>query len=420
MLHVFYPIALAGLFFASLPLLRAQPYIDGGPTRHRFAQLNLGTDNRVFLPTQPGNTTPGELERRTLGPHGESRFLLGGTHFWGHADFYLAVPLATFNREGYSTGAESVFQFFPWKIRDRKLRPYLGFSWLSAHYRQGEGPTMKRSRFPLLAGVLYNFDHQLFELGLGYNAAHTFRYYTSPTVESKIQTPPLWLSFGYKWMFETTINAEKNWRTGRTRVLTDSLAARHRLRGLTLAIGPSEALFVRKSPHNEAVAPYIDRHVASKAFLDVNIGYYLYRPDLQLNLVWRGYRNSIGAYGYSQKVQRRALSFEAIKFLADYHGFAVFAGPVLSYEQLRVTDTDANGGRIEGRFEGMKPGLTFGWDIRPDYLQTYYLRTTLRYFPKLPVAMPGGRRFFFDTLELNFIQLVVFPGRIGKGYGKMR
>lgn len=26
----------------------AQPYIDGGKTRHRFAQLNLGVDQRFF------------------------------------------------------------------------------------------------------------------------------------------------------------------------------------------------------------------------------------------------------------------------------------------------------------------------------------------------------------------------------------
>ncbi|MBK9047889.1 MAG: hypothetical protein IPL74_14765 [Bacteroidetes bacterium] len=46
------------------------------------------------------------------------------------------------------------------------------------------------------------------------------------------------------------------------------------------------------------------------------------------------------AFSFSQKASRQAYTLEAYKFFADYHGFAVFAGPALSYEQLEVTETN--------------------------------------------------------------------------------
>jgi hypothetical protein len=59
-------------------VLEAQPYVEGGQTRHRFAQTTLGTDARVFGPADA--ITSGSLQ--------DTRLIIGGTHFWGHADFF--------------------------------------------------------------------------------------------------------------------------------------------------------------------------------------------------------------------------------------------------------------------------------------------------------------------------------------------
>lgn|GEM_PF-3041299 len=56
-------------------------------------------------------------------------------------------------------------------------------------------------------------------------------------------------------------------------------------------------------------------------------------------------------------------------------------------------------------------GLSAGWDIRPDRLQRWYLRTSLRYFPGMKLKLPDGSSQRVDQLEVNFIQLVVLPGR---------
>jgi hypothetical protein len=59
-----------------------------------------------------------------------------------------------------------------------------------------------------------------------------------------------------------------------------------------------------------------------------------------------------------------------------------------------------------------KAGITFGWDIRPDDLQGWILRTNLRWHPNLNVNMPDGKQMKFDQLEFNFIQLVLYPERL--------
>lgn len=71
----------------------AQVYIEK-QTRHRFAQLNLGFDGQASA----GGSTfilnpPQYADELLFDPLFTPRFLIGGIHFWGHADFYLAIPL---------------------------------------------------------------------------------------------------------------------------------------------------------------------------------------------------------------------------------------------------------------------------------------------------------------------------------------
>ena len=68
-------------------------------------------------------------------------------------------------------------------------------------------------------------------------------------------------------------------------------------------------------------------------------------------------------------------------------------------------------GSVRGDASLWRPGVTFGWDIRPDRLQAMILRTNLRYTPNLNVAVTGGRDVALDQVEFNFIQFVIFPRR---------
>jgi hypothetical protein len=202
--------------------------------------------------------------------------------------------------------------------------------------------------------------------------------------------------------------------------MTDSLSLLHRLDGLTIAIGPSAAFYLQPSSHNENVAPYFDNHKVTKVFPEFGLGYYLHRPDLQINLTYRSMKSELAAYGFTQVAKRQAITFETYKFICDYIGFDAFIGPAVSYEQLYVTETDASGIKSTGNYQGVKPGFTFGWDIRPNSLQIFYLRTNLRYFPNLNVKMYDNKNIAFSQLEFNFIQLVIFPERIFSTKKSMR
>lgn len=114
--------------------MAAQVYTEK-QTRHRFAQLNLGADLQASL----GGSTffvdrQGETNSLSLAPSYKPRFLIGGTHFGGHADFYIAIPLIKSpykqnNQEvSYSSGVETVFKYYPWRIELGKLRPFVGVS----------------------------------------------------------------------------------------------------------------------------------------------------------------------------------------------------------------------------------------------------------------------------------------------------
>ncbi len=402
------------LFTYTFQAAWAQVYMEGGKTRHRFAQLNLGTDIR-FSPN--ANTSSafinngGQLENFQLKNQVENRFIIGGTHFWGHADFYVAIPFHSFEKTGFKTGVETGAKFYPWQIKNKKIRPYVGLALLQTQYQQGNGTELVRFKYPIITGITYNYKNHLLELGASYQAKNNYNYYINQTQIESVKTASLGFTFSYKYILETSLSAERNWQNGKTKRLTDTLASLHKLNGFTLAVGPSSTFFLKSATYNQDSFPFLDDH-KSAVFPEFGLGYYWHQPDLQLNLAYRNIKSEISAYDYLQRVERNALTLEVYHFFADYHGFAVFAGTAASLENLKVIEKHPNQPIISKSNQSIKPGLVFGWDIRPNRLQAWYLRTNLRYFPNINVSMPSRKKIYFDQLEFNFIQLVIFPGRL--------
>ncbi len=392
----------------------AQPYVEGGKTRHRFAQLNMGVDYRFFSGANSQSSfinSSGQLKSFQLNNQSEARLIIGGTHFWGHTDFYVAFPVASFGKSGFLTGVETGLKYFPYRIEHNKIRPYIGTSLLTTQFKQDKGADLIRFKYPAMTGLVFNHNKHLIELGFGYNYDNIESYYINTTTATQVKTQPFWFSLGYKFMLETTLSAETDWQNGKTKRLTDTLASLHRLNGFTLGVGFSSAFFLKASEHNKSVAPYIDNHKIT-VFPEYGIGYYLHKPDLQFNLAFRRMTSQIDGYDFSQTAKRKALTLEAYKFFADYHGFAAFIGAAASYEWLNVTETNQLKNTETESYNGIKPAIVFGWDIRPNRIQSWYLRTNLRYFPNLNVKMSDNKTVPLDQLEFNFIQLVVFPERL--------
>lgn len=401
----------------------AQVFIEK-QTRYRFAQLNLGLDYQTSIGGRSAFLNAGgEIETFDLGTLRKPRFLLGGTHFWGHADFYIAIPLVEpkFETEGqellYTSGVETVFKYYPWRITEHRFRPFLGTSLAPFYFEQDqvdfnqEGPQKRHFSIPLLSGITYNHKNLLAELSLLYNYQNKINYFLSRTKQTQIETPQLYLSFSLRYMIETTGGAEDAWESGRTASLTEKLAQNGGLNSFYVGAGMSSAWWLGNSTYNETNRPFISGYGIS-LMPDFTMGYYVHQPDVNLALSYRSYNAGTSSYGVTQNLSRRSLGLEVTKYVLDYHGFAPFIGPVLSYEDLSFRERFEQGASETFQEKRLAYGITFGWDVRPNRIQTFLLRTNLRYFPSLQLDVSGDKQINFSNLEFNFIQLILFLGRI--------
>ena len=83
---------LLGLVFLTSQM-QAQLFVEK-QSRHRFAQLTFGLDYQSSIGGQTRFlNAQNQIASFDLGQTQKARLLIGGTHFWGHADIYLAIPL---------------------------------------------------------------------------------------------------------------------------------------------------------------------------------------------------------------------------------------------------------------------------------------------------------------------------------------
>ena len=391
-------------------------------TRHRFAQLSVGLDYQ----TNTGGTSSfvnsqGELQQFRLPNTHIPRIAIGGTHFWGHAEFEVAIPLLyptleTNEQElSYGSSIETIFKYYPWRIEHHKLRPFVGVSITPYFFQQtnsmidsGIGPVHRFTSLPLLFGMTYNSGASLVELGSTWNYNNKQRYHVDRTTVAEIATPALYFALSYRHLFDTTISAEEDWESGETKRVTKALGDQGRLNDWFLGVGLSGAFWIGTGEYNRLKRPFLPNYGIS-LLPDFTLGYYMHEPDLNIALNYRPYSKTVEAYGVAQNLQRRSIGLELTKYLFDYHGFVPFVGPIISYEMLQFEERGE--GHITHSQQNMFGyGLTFGWDIRPNRIQSWILRTNLRLYPDLGIAA-DRKQVAFSNVEFNFIQLIIYPDR---------
>jgi hypothetical protein len=408
-----------GLLTSSMAV--AQPYVQGGNTRHRFAQLTLGGD-LLYIPAggQAQAWQDGRLETADLPHRLQPRLSIGGTHFWGHAEFYVAFDLPNLLSEEVtpeteyrvSSGVETAFKLYPWRLERGRLCPFLGSGMgvPGVQMRQGEkkGRYLNGTIVPLMAGFTYQRGNLLWELGGRYRLGRDLTYHVSRTQATALQPARLGFFAGLRYQIETTLSAEAPYQDGRTDRKVAQLRQQGRLSGFSVGVGPSSAFNILpgRSTYNQGEKAFLGDHEGADGFLEYGLGYYHAPWDAHLNLAYRHYRSQIGAYDFEQQVGRRAFTLEAYKFLFDYHGFVPFMGPSLSWDRWTLTETDTDEPVHAQREKHWLPGLSFGWDIRPDQAQWLILRTNLRYTP-FRMHTPGDTQLTLHQLEFNFIQVVI-------------
>lgn len=404
--------------------IEAQIISDTTHTRYRFAEMYLGLDilhipesGRAFYNGRPaGNTQSLPIEPRT-----SPRFLIGGTHFWGHADFFISIPTTTFrhsNSRGftssYDPGIETGALFYPWALTEHNVRPYASFSWAALHYRQTvrddrQGPSFSRSRISLQAGLTLRNKLGLWEVGASYLLNPSFSYPLSRTQFESVTLPRWNIKVAYKYLFDTTQSGPEN---GRMPERIEQFRRQGKLSTFSVSLGISNAFALSSSPYNSQNRPFLENPVPAKVFPDLSAGYYMFEADAAVDLSFRSVVQSQEAFDVSQTLRRRSVALELFKFLGDYHGFVPFAGPFVSREYLSVEETDLDQPVLDRSRNLFTAGIVFGWDIRPFRTPAVILRTKLRYAPWLSFSLPGQPDFWFNQLEVNFIQLVLYPRRL--------
>lgn len=415
------------LFLGFFPLIaESQVYMEK-QTRHRFAQLNVGCDWQTSFGGQSQYINSlGQLQTLNLSRSVSPRILIGGTHFWGHADFYIAIPVYSSKQSKDNQvvkafrEVETVFKYYPWRIQHHQIRPFVGTS-ISPFYVQhsnnylayAKGPELNVIRFPLHGGFTFASQNHLLELGVAWNYANRYDYYITRDLVQSTTLPGIYTTLSYRYMIETTLSAEKDWESGRTQKITDILAEQGRLNGFYFGVGFSSAFWLKRSSYNIKNRPYIEKYNIS-TMPDFTLGYYFHQADLNIALGYRGYRASTDTYGAVQLLNRKSGLLEATKYLFDYHGFVPFLGANICYENLLFNESFEGQKVIDVKDSKFGYGLTFGWDIRPNRIQTWLLRTNLRWYPNLSLHVEPNSSIAFDNLEFNFIQFVIFPGRMMK------
>ena len=404
------------LFFKS----HSQVYTEK-QSRHRFAQMTIGVDVQSSFGGSTSYLDPeSQLKQTNFKGTTTPRILIGGTHFWGHADFQISFPILSpslsVQRQEITAiqGVETSFKYFPWRIENNKLRPYLGTAISPFYYQQNntnfaapQGPARNRTALPVLAGFTFNRGSHLLELGATWDYNNKNSYYISRETAVTTATSPFYTHFSYRFMFDTTLGAEKDWDSGRTKKMTEKMAKKGDLNNFFLAVGLSSAWWTRPSTYKPAFLNQFNTSIMP----DFGLGYYWHKPDINLAVVYRSYKSSSSAYGLSHIAARRSFGIEATKYVADYHGFCPFVGPFFGLENLEFKAIESRIRVKELEERKLSYGLTFGWDIRPNRIQTFLLRTNLRWFPTLELPVENGKNIAFQNIEFNFIQLVVFPER---------
>lgn len=360
-------------------------------TRHRFAQSYVG----AFVEQWPA------AQQNTLG------LSIGALHFWGHADFQLDIPVLYDRQEGWQGTVRTAFKYYPWALKEGSLRPYLGLAWQPIAFREGEGPQRFMHQMPLLTGLTYRRGACLWGLDLHYLPNRELAYPIAPNTMENQLTPGLGLGLSVKYSFDLTLSAEAQWQSGYTQRLTDTLAKLQRLDSWTIGLGPSSAFYPARSGLRSAEV-HLPNPQLSVIFPELTFGYYWHQPDLQIQLAYRYFKASQSAYGDALRWQRHSLALEAYHFFADYHGFAPFIGGGMSGNSHRESGT-IRGELLKDSRQSILPHLTVGWDIRPNRLQGFYLRTHLRW----TFATGALRRAQWPLaqLEVNFIEAVFLLDR---------
>lgn len=389
-------------------------------TQHRFAQTYFGL-NTQFVPTS-GSLVWNEQEQPFPLQY-VPRLTIGGLHFWGKLDFNMNVPLTSFGSQDlssdgqveFNTGADLSVRYFPWRLKFGKLRPYAGLSFNTMSLALGNEEVGERVEgfitSSLLAGMAYAHKGWQLSAELMFLPQNKRGFHSDLQQKDQISLPQSYVSVGISRYFDFTLSNEEPKLSGKTEALEKQLLSEGKLNSFSLGVAPNGSWFLQ-SPDFADNLVSLPRHKGSFNW-EFAAGYLFHRANIHAGLTYRTYNARSVSYQLEHIVSRKALSLEVFRFLLDYNGFVPFVGLSLSAERWAagLFENDVQQGDTQ-RSRILSPGIIFGWDILASPLETWVLRTNLRYYPFQEINDINDTRSRVDQFEFNFIQVVIYPNRL--------
>ncbi|MCU0650193.1 MAG: hypothetical protein MUF00_19555 [Gemmatimonadaceae bacterium] len=391
---------------------------DSIPQRLRFARLTLGADVLALPPARtavPGGTrgVPGQVL---------PRIVVGGTHFWGWSEFYVAFPLpaASIGSRGptdaqWGPRIETGARLYAGPLAPGRLRPFAAVAMGSVSVREtrpaGEGPQITRFTVVPSLGMAWAHQQGILESGVQWLAPGRLASPIDRVTDGTFTMPRTAVWIGAKWWVETTGNPRARRDLAREADGAHALRREGVIGGPFVGLGPSSAWALRTSTHNRAVAPALPAADPYARAFEPVVGWHWPRARLSVAMPYRRFRSTNAGFGLAQSRTRESGSMELLRFVGDYRGFVPFAGPTFGVEGLTLHERDGARERMHITRRRLAPGVVLGWDIRPTRRERVVLRTNLRYTPGAFVDVPGRGRAQFAAFEFNFIQMVWHLGR---------
>ncbi len=406
-----YILLLSGFFFCLL--LEAQDDQEKQKMKVSFNQTSIGLSLQSYFGgsssfmennvNQPFNFTP------QLFP----TVHVGGMYLWGFAEMYFNLPIA--NLMPHTVHAMT-YQFkqmddvgiklYPWTLKPNTIRPYFGISLSQIMYRQKfnddnlTGTQLQKVNYPLLFGVSYATSSRIFEISAKYNWQNHYNYYTSKTEFTNFIIPKFSIGLSYKIYkdFEKHVEHEPGHK------IWHEFKKHQQKNSFFVCLGPSSSYYLKPSPYNTLIKPYLGQHLNTKTFLEYSLGYHIKKWNTSFNIDYRNSISTLSAFGTQQNFTTHAFSVEGFKYLFDFHGLIPFAGMNVSYDKLGVSENEQGLSTMNITQKNVYVGFNLGIDIKFDQLKNFTIRSIIRYYPTMNVNGLGNS-FSFQQLEVNYLQL---------------
>lgn len=385
--------------------------------RYRFAETYFGFEAEL----NPQNGSFYKFENNliqqaktpsTLSP----RFLIGGTHFWGHADFYISIPFYDFKLNGskdffQTNGVLTAFRFLPWKLKSNALLPFAGVGFNAKSIRIDKSALYGNSQWFFEGGLSYRSKkNKVFGLNMRYFPQSNYYASVNRNQLRPLEVDPFSFSLSYKTVIDFSGSYSLDKYKRYYQQLKEDLAESNNLNTYSIGIGVTALIPLEKTKHASKNV-FLNDEIEGNVSLDLGLAYFLHKQELAFRMSYRPLTQKEEAYDYTYQLNRHSLAFEAFKFIGDYHGFIPFIGPYVSADYYHLKENDRGQKITDLERTNVGYGLVFGWDIRFSETDPIILRTNLRYNPDYKLK-DKGLSFTAKNLEFNFIQLVIYPERI--------